>query len=79
MGGLESKNYKKFKDLTDPNKKIDEHEIKKDNIIDIDKDKIKIYERYGNYFWLQYSNRMLDVSAYKPRDSQRKIIDSIHR
>ena len=65
-----------FTDLIDPNKKI-ETEINKDDDCKVDKNKIKIYERNGNYFWLNYSNRMLDVSKYQPRNTQQQIINSI--
>ena len=70
-----------FTDLIDPNKKIETEINKDDNCkVDnckVDKNKIKIYERNGNYFWLNYSNRMLDVSKYQPRNTQQQIINSI--
>ena len=39
--------------------------------------KIKFYERHGNYFWLQYNNREIDLEKYTARPNQQKIIEQI--
>lgn len=38
---------------------------------------ITLYERGGNFHWLTYSKRSLDVSRFEARDRQREIIDKV--
>ena len=40
-------------------------------------DEITLYERTGNFFWLNYSKRNFDVTNYIIREKQKNIIDSI--
>ena len=40
---------------------------------------VSIYERYGNFFNLQYRKRNLDVSEYKANENQQAIIDTIEK
>jgi len=72
---------KYFKDLTDPTSKtiIQKQTITYKNNEDeeSDKKKIKFYERNGNYFYLHYNSRDINVEKYVPRSSQKKIIDSL--
>jgi len=39
--------------------------------------KLKLWERQGNYFHLYYSNRNFDCTGFEPRPHQLEIIDSI--
>lgn len=59
---------KKFEELTT-----------RERIVDKEKEleEITIYERSGNFFWLVYSKRKLDVSNYNIRDNQKLIIEDI--
>jgi hypothetical protein len=42
-----------------------------------DVSEIALYEREGNFNWLTYSKRSLDVSRFAARDRQREIIDEV--
>lgn len=42
-----------------------------------DVSEIALYERGGNFNWLTYSKRSLDVSRFAARDRQREIIDEV--
>jgi len=68
-----------YKELTNPDQKIIEkyeNTCNEDESGDTeDKNRIKFYERYGNYFYLQYSVRQLDVKRFTPKTNQRKILD----
>lgn len=54
------------------NKKTDDEEPEKEPI-----KSIKVYERRGNFSWLEYNNRELNVEKYNSRPEQQKIIDDI--
>ena len=45
----------------------------------IKREKIKSYYRYGNYFWLQYDSKDIDVTDYEPFDHQTDAIRKIKR
>ena len=65
-------------------KKFFEQKIKEiDNVTqDENKDhseskELKIWERYGGYYYLRYANRTFDVTDFVPRPEQSSIIDEI--
>lgn len=67
-----------FKELINPDSKImkkyeEEDEDDKDNL----KGKIKFYERYGNYFWLEYKSREINAEYFIAKKNQKKIIEMI--
>lgn len=43
------------------------------------KSKIKFYERQGNFFWLTYNNRDINVEKYVARDNQKEVISSLKK
>jgi hypothetical protein len=43
------------------------------------KSKIKFYERQGNFFWLTYNNRDINVEKYIARDNQKAVISSLKK
>ena len=55
----------------------DDEEISETEETKKDKKNIKIWFRRGNYFWIQYISRMLNVEQYYPRNHQEAIIDDI--
>lgn len=66
-----------FKELIDPDSKImKKYQDEKDNDDD-KKNKIKFYERYGNYFWLQYNSREINTEHFITKQNQQNIIDLI--
>jgi hypothetical protein len=48
-----------------------------DNVEDECVTEITLYERGGNFHWLTYSKRSLEVSHFTARDEQKKIIDEV--
>lgn len=58
---------KKYEELV--KKEKDEKEEKKEEI--------KLYERTGNFCWLEYSKRIFDVTKYNVRENQNNIINNI--
>lgn len=71
---MKNNKYNEIKDKTNEenNKKIDilykdENETKN----------IKVWYRRGNYFWLEYHSRLLNVEEYKPYEYQNNIIKNI--
>lgn len=54
-----------------------DHEIELEN--NIEKEKISIWSRTGNYNWLKYLKRDLDVTQYIPRENQGEIIKVIKK
>lgn len=66
-----------FKELIDPDSKImKKYQDEKDNDDD-KKNKIKFYERYGNYFWLQYNSREINTEHFITKQNQQNIINLI--
>lgn len=63
---------KKYKELT----KCKEHDINDCEDIKI-KSRITVYEREGNYEYLFYTKRKLNITKFIPRDEQQVIIDKI--
>ncbi len=43
------------------------------------KSKIKFYERQGNFFWLTYNSRDINVEKYTPRENQKAVISSLKK
>jgi hypothetical protein len=43
------------------------------------KSKIKFYERQGNFFWLTYNNRDINVEKYIARENQKKVISNLKK
>ena len=41
------------------------------------KEEITIYERKGNFFWMEYSKRQFNVTHFRMRENQEKIIDDM--
>ena len=61
-------------------KTINDDDDDEDDIKEVKKDKkkeIKMWFRRGNYFWLQYISRVLNVEQYYPRAYQKAIINDI--
>ena len=46
-------------------------------IVEKNKEIINVYNRRGNYFWMQYLKRTLDVSQFTATEKQKNIIDDI--
>lgn len=59
-----------YKNLINTEK--DDTNIKTDN-----KNEITVYERHGNYFWLNYSSRVLNVEFYTENVNQKYVIENI--
>ena len=58
----------------------DDDEEESSKIEETEKDKkkeIKMWFRRGNYFWLEYISRMLNMDNYYPRNHQKAIIDDV--
>ena len=62
-------------DSSDSNSSDDETYNNKDK----KKSKIKFYERQGNFFWLTYNNRDINVEKYVARDNQKEVISSLKK
>jgi hypothetical protein len=56
-------------------KEIDNNE-EKDNLGKPEQ-KIKVWERQGNFFHFHYYNRMFDISLFEPRDNQTIVVNQI--
>jgi len=59
-----------YKNLINTEK--DDTNIESDN-----KNEITVYERHGNYFWLNYSSRVLNVESYTENENQKYVIENI--
>jgi hypothetical protein len=73
-------------DSSDSSSDSDSSESSSDSESDSDSDKknkkkskIKFYERQGNFFWLTYNNRDINVEKYIPRDNQKEVISSLKK
>ena len=72
---IKNKRYEEVKKTINDDDDDDEDDIKES-----EKDKkkeIKMWFRRGNYFWLQYISRMLNVEQYYPRKHQEAVINDI--
>lgn len=58
-------------------KDIDNNTSQDEKKNDSDSKELIIWERYGSYFYLQYSKRSFDVSDFIPRPEQSTVIDEI--
>ncbi len=50
-----------------------------DNNKEKKKSKIKFYERQGNFFWLTYNNRDINVEKYVARENQKVVISNLKK
>ncbi len=61
-----------FEDMSNEIDKLDKEPDKESK-----QTKINLWEREGNYFYLNYSKRDFDISRFKPREQQTKIIEQV--
>ena len=75
---MKKKRYEEIKNKSE-DEKLEEFDILKEQSKEKKNKKkdIKLWYRRGNYFWLVYHSRMLNVEQYKPYDYQNEIITDI--